>query len=416
MGGKVFRGAATAAMFVALTFAHSAARGAEETTSPASNSSSGVSAPNTVSDRPVSRIAFGSCARQDRPQPVWNTMLRKQLPDVFVFLGDNIYGDTTNTNVMRRKYERLAAQPGFEALRGRIPMIGTWDDHDYGENDAGAEFSMKVEMQKEFHDFFQTPEDSPRRAQPGVYHAWTYGAPGQRVQVIALDTRYFRSKLKRDKNWPPPAGTPRRAGGGPYLEDASPKATMLGEEQWAWLERTLREPADLRIIASSIQLLSEDHGWERWATMPAERARLYRLIKETSATGVVVVSGDRHLGDISVAVPEEVGYPIYDITSSGMTQSSPRWRLPEPNRHRVSGVPYGNNYGEISVDWADTSGPLVRMMLRDTDGEILAQQRVRLSLLSAEGFKDGTPAGAVAAQNAATGDGRKPARRNRARR
>ena len=88
--------------------------------------------------QPVSRIAFGSCCRQDKPQPIWDSIVAAK-PDVFVFLGDNIYGDTEDMTLMRQKYEMLASQPAYQKLREDATILATWDDHDMGKNDAGVE-------------------------------------------------------------------------------------------------------------------------------------------------------------------------------------------------------------------------------------------------------------------------------------
>ena len=101
----------------------------------------------------ISRIAFGSCAHQDRPQPVWNSIL-KENPELFLFLGDNIYADTPLKEVMRAKYKKLNSLPEFSKFRLKVPLVGTWDDHDYGQNDAGVEFAPKVDAQTELLDFF----------------------------------------------------------------------------------------------------------------------------------------------------------------------------------------------------------------------------------------------------------------------
>src|SRR5436853_7460343 len=82
-------------------------------------------------DRPLSRIAFGSCVHQDKPQPIWDAVIATD-PELFVFLGDNIYADTKDMDVMRAKYQQLADQPGFKKLKAKCPVIATWDDHDYG--------------------------------------------------------------------------------------------------------------------------------------------------------------------------------------------------------------------------------------------------------------------------------------------
>src|SRR5437899_1083363 len=144
----------------------------------------------------LSRIAFGSCARQDKPQPIWDAVVAAK-PELYLSLGDNIYGDTQDMAVMKKKYDQLAAIPGWQKLKSTCPILATWDDHDYGVNDGGAEYPKKDESQQLFLDFFGIAKDSPRRKQKGVYHAEVFGPPEQRVQVILLDTRYFRSSLKK---------------------------------------------------------------------------------------------------------------------------------------------------------------------------------------------------------------------------
>ena len=79
-------------------------------------------------------------------------------PELFLFLGDNIYADTENMDVMRAKYAKLAAMPGFKALRERCPILATWDDHDLGVNDGGSEYPRKEESQQVFLDFFGDSE------------------------------------------------------------------------------------------------------------------------------------------------------------------------------------------------------------------------------------------------------------------
>jgi alkaline phosphatase D len=180
-----------------------------------------------ATDEPMRRIAFGSCASQERPQPIWEAVVAGR-PDLFLFLGDNIYADTQDMDVMRAKYAKLAAMPGYQKLRATCPVLATWDDHDYGANDAGAEYPRKAESQRLFLDFFGEPAGSPRRQRPGVYDARVFGPEGRRVQVILLDTRSFRSPLKRRP------GAAR--GEGRYAPDSEPSATILGEDQWAWLQ------------------------------------------------------------------------------------------------------------------------------------------------------------------------------------
>jgi alkaline phosphatase D len=335
-------------------------------------------------EKVLARIAFGSCAHQDQPQPIWDTVAGAE-PDLFIFLGDNIYGDTEDMGVMREKYGRLGAQPGYQKLLEKTQVIATWDDHDYGENDAGAEYPMKRESQREFLDFFGAAEDDPRRHRDGVYHSWTYGPEGRRVQVILLDGRFFRSPLVTGFE----QGEPGEGIRGRYLPNEDPATTMLGETQWQWLEEQLRQPADLRIIGSAVQVVADQHGWETWGNFPHERRRLLDLIRSTDAKGVVIISGDRHFSEISkVAADAEggVGYPLFDVTSSSlnrpsgnMTKAGTRFTN-EINPHRVGLLYFDINHGLIEIDW-EQEDPLLRLQVRDGAGGVVLQQRVRLGEL-----------------------------------
>ncbi|HEY1187450.1 MAG TPA: alkaline phosphatase D family protein [Gemmata sp.] len=327
----------------------------------------------------LTKIAFGSCVDQDKPVPIFDTIAAAK-PDLLLLLGDNMYADLdrkvkVTPDVIREKYAQVGKLPGFVKLKAACPMLATWDDHDYGKNDAGAEWEHKDGAQKEFHDFFGTPNDSPRRTQKGVYHAEIYGPPGKRVQVIMLDTRYFRGPLKKG-----PFDPKTRIA--PYLPNTDAGATLLGADQWTWLEAQLQKPAELRLLVSSVQVVSEEHPFEKWTTFPKEREKLYALLKSTGANGVMILSGDRHLADISVD-STSIGYPLYDVTSSGFNQASKSWRAPEPNSKRVAGMPFGDNFGFITIDWA--ADPRVAVQIRDEDGDATCGFKVRLSTLKGTG-------------------------------
>jgi alkaline phosphatase D len=316
------------------------------------------------------RIAFGSCANQSKPQPIWGPIVATS-PQLFLSLGDNIYGDTKDMKVLKEKYGLLEAVPGFQKLKQTCPILATWDDHDYGGNDAGAEYPLKEQSQQLFLDFFGIPKDSPRRQQAGVYHAATFGPAGKRVQVILLDTRYFRSPLKKRKIYIPGLGN--------YEANTDPAATILGEGQWKWLGEQLQQPADLRLLVSSIQVIAQDHNHEKWMNFPHERERLFQLLHDTKAGGVIVLSGDRHLAELST-MDAGLGYPLYDLTSSGLTEANKRWRPLETNRHRAATMNWGNNFGLIEIGW-DAAEPLVRLQIRDEVGDVMIQAKLPLSLL-----------------------------------
>lgn len=289
-----------------------------------------AAAPN----KPLTTIAFGSCSDQKRPQPLWDDILA-QKPDLWIWLGDNIYGDSENMDTLRAKYARQKSNPVYQQLRQQTPIIGVWDDHDYGVNDGGKEYPMRVASQQVMLDFLDVPASSPLRKQEGGYSAHSYGPNGQRVKVILLDGRYFRDPLKKEgkANVPDPTGD------------------ILGEAQWHWLEQQLtNSDADVHIIGSGIQVLPEEHVYEKWANFPTARQRLLDLLAKTKPKGALFISGDRHMAEVSKVSVPGLSYDVYDITSSGLTHVSAPHE--EPNRHRVGNMVAKLNYGLISINWA----------------------------------------------------------------
>lgn len=318
------------------------------------------------------RVGFGSCIRQDRQQPIWQAIIDAR-PDLFLLIGDNIYGDSDDVEVLRLKYDQLGSNPGFRKLKSICPILATWDDHDYGVNDGGVEFSAKRESQKLFNDFFEVPADSPRRKREGIYDSVILGSQGQRLQIILLDTRYFRSPLNPVRK--------TGSGLGPYGPSADPNATMLGEAQWKWLEEQLRQPAEVRVIASSVQFVPDEHGWEMWGNFPQERQRMIQLITDTKANGVLFISGDRHLAELSRLTPERdhTPYTILDLTSSSLNQPSGGGNENEPNRYRIGEHYLKVNFGTIEIEWTDN--PTVTLFIRDLNGKAVIQHQVLLSEL-----------------------------------
>lgn len=267
-------------------------------------------------------VSFGSCSKQYKDQSYWNDIAGDQ-PDVFVFLGDNVYADTDKENEMRSAYEQLGSNTFYKRFEEKTKMLATWDDHDYGVNDGGIEFKFKKKAQDIFLDFFKVDANDPRRQRKGIYHSEMIDYDKLKIQIILLDTRYHRSKLLENKY-------------GQNIANYDERASVLGDAQWLWLKEQLRKPSDIKIIASSIQFLSEQHPYEKWANFPLERAKMLDLIKKEAMGSVLFLSGDRHHGEISRSEVRGLNYPIYDITSSGLTNafnSSPRH---EDNIYRIA--------------------------------------------------------------------------------
>jgi alkaline phosphatase D len=334
-------------------------------------------------ERTLTRIAFGSCAKESKDQPIWQAVLDKH-PDLFVFLGDNVYGDTRDMEVLRGKYAQLAAKPGFRRLKETTPLVAVWDDHDFGENDAGADYPFREESRRIFLTFWEEPTGSPRWERDGIYAAYVFGPPGRRVQVLMPDLRYNRTPvLKLDlagtdyEVWAREKAVAGLPVPGPYARNPDPAATMLGKRQWAWLEAQLQVPAEIRIIASSLQVLADLPGWEAWINYAHDHQRLIDLLRRTRAEGVIFISGDTHYAELS-HLNLNVPYPLWDVTSSGLTEV---WPVVPPNANRVGAVLREPNFGLIEIDWSGRD-PLLRLKVCDIDGKVRFEQELRRSVLS----------------------------------
>jgi alkaline phosphatase D len=319
---------------------------------------------------PLTRIAFGSCADQDGPQPIWDAVLDYR-PELFIFAGDNVYGDLTPgaQTPLAEAYAKAATIAGYRAIRQQVPVLATWDDHDYGSNDAGGNFPYQDEAKALFLDFWQIAPDDPRRTRKGVYYARTFGPQGKRLQVILLDTRSFRSPLL-------PTDQRDAPGNERYLPDPDPAKTMLGEAQWAWLRAQLEQPAEVRLVVSSVQVLAEGHGWERWGNLPRERDRLFALIAATGAEGVIFLSGDRHLGALYHR-PAGASYGLYEITSSSLNR--PFVNASEAGPLRLGAVYGAVNFGTVDVDWWARE---VTLSVRTANGEPVHRVTIPLGELT----------------------------------
>ena len=217
---------------------------------------------------PSFKIAFGSCGHETDPLPVFNQVVDHQ-PDVFIFLGDNIYGDTYDMDTLRAKYGKLADKSSYQNLKSNIPILATWDDHDFGWNDSGRHYPFKEESKQIFMDFFDEPKDSERRGRPGIYQSYFYDVGRLKIQIILLDTRTFRDDLRKYDG--EKSGESRYFYGLDYYPYEISDSTLLGEIQWEWLESELQKEADVRIVGSSTQFGIEYNGYEAWANYPHEQ-------------------------------------------------------------------------------------------------------------------------------------------------
>lgn len=312
----------------------------------------------------LTSVALGSCNDQLLSQTYWS-QIASDNPDLFIFGGDNVYGDLDLVNgkvkgapgrpdLLTAAYKAQGSSSAFQTFRDTIPVYPVWDDHDFGENDAGASYTNKENSEEQFLNFWDVAPGDERRTRPGTYTSSIHGPVGERVQIILLDTRFFRSDLIKDLDKP-------------WLNTPSDdlETTMLGDAQWTWLQGALKREADLRLIMSSVQVHAQGHGFERWGNFPHELDRLYMLLDETRANGVVFLSGDRHSAGL-YAKRRKDHYPLFEMTSSSLNRPTPYPSTGENGPNQLGPLYDEANYATIEFDW---SARTVILRIKDMSGE-----------------------------------------------
>lgn len=281
-------------------------------------------------------IAFGSCNNQVLENNFWAS-IEENNPKVWIWGGDIIYSDTEDMAYLDKNYSTQKQDSAYANFIKKVDVLATWDDHDYGLNDGGTEYAFKKESQQLFLDFLNVPKNDPRRKQEGVYYSKDYNIAKESVKIILLDTRYFRTAL-----------TPDTLSNKRYQPTSI--GSMLGQQQWKWLESELKNStASYHIIMSSIQFLSAEHGFESWGNMPSEVKKLETLLKTTQAKNTIILSGDRHISEISKKEIDGLTYPLIDFTSSGMTHSYTSFKG-ELNPYRIVDVVSEKSFGLLKID------------------------------------------------------------------
>jgi alkaline phosphatase D len=331
----------------------------------------------------IQTIAFGSCADQDQPQPLWKT-IEAQNPELFLFMGDNIYGSSKNQKPLSEQYRKLNRIAEYRSVREKVPFLAIWGDHDFGQNESGATPVDKEIARNEFLKYWTYLRTQLPKNQKALYHSKMIGAKKNTVQVIMLDTRWDRSDLKKntdDENTtaspvvsaistdatsstPAVVNTPKNPR--PYLADEDKSKHFLSEEQWNWLENELRKPAALRILVSSIQVIANDHQFEKWGNFPHERERLFNLLKTTKAKNLVILSGNRHAGSIAQVDVKGVG-KVFDITASGLNNPAKPGYILKDSTYLKDAFPEVN-FGLMKIDW---SAKKALIELRSLDNSVV---------------------------------------------
>ena len=288
------------------------------------------------------KIGIGSCLDQDFPQPIWQPIEEENL-DYFIFLGDNVYGDSIFENLYKMKRAYSKQEKLLPDFLDQTDIFAIWDDHDYGKNDGGSDYKYKKLAENLFLDFWNVPINDVRRSREGIYFSENKVFFNKKYKLIFLDTRYFRSELKGKK--------------GSYQKNNDESSTILGKEQWTWLEKELNSNFDYLFIFSSIQIIPEDHGFEKWSNFPNDRTKLLKIL-EKYKDRTILFSGDRHRSGIY----KRNG--IIEITSSSMNK--PGSSFFETDKYLIGETYPQENYSVLKILNDD-----INIYNKDKHGEIL---------------------------------------------
>ncbi len=294
---------------------------------------------NLYSTQEILTLGFGSCLHQDRSMAILKTIEKKEL-DLFMFIGDNVYGDQKDGELDKliRTYKQQ-----FNNLENFLQNVSTefiWDDHDFGLNDGGSDYRYKDRAKELFLETWKIPSQDPRRLRDGLYFDKMIEKNGLKVHLIFLDNRTFKSEWKLTDEF-------NKEGKERYVEDFDPDKTLLGKKQWQWLKDKLNEDSNIKIILSSLQILSLGHGWESWDKLPLERERLFNLIDESNLSKLFIFSGDRHRGGF-YSFKTDDNNEIYEFTSSSLNLPIP-FNTEEKGPLRIGSTYRKANFGVVRI-------------------------------------------------------------------
>lgn len=257
-------------------------------------------------DPPEASLAFGSCAylndRFDRPGTPWGgeygifDAIAARRPDAMLWLGDNVYlrdPELTSLEGMSARYRAYREEPALAALWRGTHHYATWDDHDFGPNDADGSFIHKGAALEAFRRYWP----NPTHGLPGVTGVFTQFSLAD-ADVFVLDDRWYRY----------PNDYPR-----------VPAKRLYGAAQLEWLKQALLSSrATFRIVAAGTQFWNRVSRFESFQNYPDEARELLDWITERRIPGVVFLSGDRHFSQL-LRLERPGTYPLHEFTSSPLT-------------------------------------------------------------------------------------------------
>lgn len=292
------------------------------------------------------RVAFGSCFRRQitADERLWRALAQWE-PDLFFWTGDNVYGDAHDPDILAEEYRRARDLPALATFIRGVPQVATWDDHDFGLNNGDRRHPSKAGALRVFTQYWANPPLGMADT-PGAFFRYSYGG----VDFFFLDGRYHRD---------------------PVEQPDGPDKTFLGAGQFAWLK------AELRASGAPFKVLICGTGWsvakgpdgDSWAAFRHERDALFDFLRDERIGGVVLVSGDSHVGELNcIPWSQRGGYDLVEVVSSPLAQNPvDKWLRLQPEVRLRPVFSAAVNFGVLDFDLTGEE-PVLRANLVDADG------------------------------------------------
>ena len=278
-----------------------------------------LTAPRPGDIQPELKFAFASCQRWDDGYWTAYEHMLADAPDLVVHLGDYIYeygpvagkvrphnsAEIVSLGDYRNRHALYKTDPALQKMHQHCPWIVTWDDHEVDNN-----YAADIPEDKQPRDAFLERranayqayyEHLPLRlgSQPHGSKAQMYrNVPfGGLVNFAVLDTRQYRTDQ--------PCGDGRKE---PCAGTFDPQATILGDEQEAWLKRSLDQSyARWNIIANQVLMARIDTepgpkevmSMDQWSGYEVCRDRVMKFLADRKPTNPIVITGDIHTNWVS---------------------------------------------------------------------------------------------------------------------
>ena len=190
-----------------------------------------------------------------------------------------------------------------------------------------------------------------------------------------------RSRFSMPATWPITGSVRRYLLFGTQPQPVDPeRSTLLGKQQWRWLENGLRaSTAAVKVLASGMIFNDavRPNKPDYWGKYPHERRALFEMIGRNKIRGVVLVSGDIHRSRVvRHGCSEFAGYDITELITSplhaGIIKSA---NAPHPGLIKDMGSP--NTFLLLEVDGTGTT-PIAKATFIRAGGEMVYQHWIRL--------------------------------------